>query len=136
MTQPAPPQLVALPGGAQLAPEETVLMGGRFMYSTIVFYEHTELVLTNRRFYARRPNMNFGLIPVGGNNSAYPVENIAGVSSGTEFRIGNVIIGILAALVGVFALMRFAVVLAGQTNARSVRSVDCASSGAAKALSG
>jgi hypothetical protein len=36
------PQLVTLPGGAQLAPGESPLVGDRFMFSTIAFYLHTE----------------------------------------------------------------------------------------------
>jgi Short C-terminal domain len=94
-----------LPGGARLAPGETVLMGGRFMVSTIVFYLHTELVLTDRRLYSSRPNRAFGLIPVGTNNAAYPVENIAGITSGTRFDIVGVIIGLFAIVFGALAML-------------------------------
>ena len=113
MTEPAPPQPVRLPGGAQLAPGETVLMGGRFMYSTLVFYRHSELVLTNRRLYTRRPNMTLGLIQIGAENKAYPVENIAGVSSNTEFHFAGVIIGVLTALVGLFTFLIPGLAIAG-----------------------
>ena len=98
-------QPARLPGNAQLAPGEQIQMGGRFMYSTVVFYVHTELVLTNRRLYASRPNMAFGFIPVGTQNAAYPVENIAGVSSSTRFDILGVIFGIFAILAGVVAAL-------------------------------
>jgi hypothetical protein len=39
-------QPASLPGGAPLAPGEAPLVGDRFMFSTIAFYLHTELVLT------------------------------------------------------------------------------------------
>lgn len=72
-----------LPGGASLAPGETVLVADRFMFSTVAFYLHTDLALTNRRLYAVRPNTLLGLIPVGTARSNFPVENIAGVNAGT-----------------------------------------------------
>lgn len=96
--------LARLPGGAQLAPGETPVLSDRFMYSTIAFYLHTDLVLTNRRLYAMRPNTLVGLIPIGTGRSAYPIENIAGVSAGTRFDIMGVIIGSFAVLFGLAAL--------------------------------
>lgn len=99
------PQPARLPGNAQLAAGEQIQMGGRFMYSTVVSYAHTELVLTNRRLYASRPNMAFGFIPVGTQNAAYPVENIAGVSSSTRFDILGVVFGVFAILAGIVAAM-------------------------------
>jgi hypothetical protein len=96
-------QPATLPGGAPLAPGEVSLMGDRFMFSTIAFYLHTELVLTNRRLYAVRPNTIFGLIPVGTGRSTFPVENIAGVSAGTRFDVIGVMIGAFAVLFGAAA---------------------------------
>ncbi len=97
-------QPATLPGGAPLAPGEVPLVGDTFRFSTIAFYLHTELVLTNRRLYAVRPNTIFGLIPVGTGHSNYPVENIAGVSAGTRFDVLGVILGVLAVLVGLAAV--------------------------------
>ena len=99
-------QPVSLPGGAPLAPGETPLVGDRFMMSTIAFYLHTELVLTNRRLYALRPNTLLGLIPVGTARSNFPIENIAGVTAGTRFDIAGVIVGGLAVLFGL-ALLQY-----------------------------
>ena len=96
-------QPTSLPGGAQLAPGEEILLGDRFMMSTIVFYAHTELVLTNRRLYAVRPNLTLGLIPVGAGRSAFPVENIAGISAGTRFDILGVVFGIFGVLAAIVA---------------------------------
>lgn len=93
-----------LPGGAALAPGESVLVGDRFMFSTIAFYLHTDLVLTNRRLYAVRPNTLLGLIPVGTARSNFPVENIAGVNAGTRFDVLGVIFGAVALLFGLGAL--------------------------------
>lgn len=95
---------LGLPGGAALAPDETVLIAGRFMFSTIAFYLHTEVVLTNRRLYAVRPNTLFGLIPVGTARSSFPVDNIAGVNAGTRFDVLGVILGGLAVLIALATL--------------------------------
>ncbi len=74
------------------------------MFSTVAFYLHTELVLTNRRLHAVRPNVLFGLIPVGTNRSSFPVENIAGVSASTRFDVLGVVFGVVGVLVGLAAL--------------------------------
>jgi hypothetical protein len=74
------------------------------MYSTIAFYLHTEMALTNRRFIAARPSTLLGLIPVGTSRSSYPIENIAGVSAGTRFDVLGVIFGAVAVLFGLGSL--------------------------------
>ncbi len=104
MTEQGIGQQPGLPGGASLAPGETVLVGDRFMFSTVAFYLHTDLVLTNRRLYAVRPNTLLGLIPVGTERSNFPVENIAGVKAGTRFDALGVIFGAVAVIVGLGAL--------------------------------
>lgn len=93
-----------LPGGAQLAPGEVSLVGDRFMFSTIAFFLHTDLVLTNRRLYAMRPNTVLGLIPVGTGRNNFPIENIAGVAAATRFSIAAVAFGGIAILVGLGGL--------------------------------
>jgi hypothetical protein len=93
-----------VPGCVALAPDESTLIEDRFKYSTVAFYLHTELALTNRRFIAARPSTILGLIPVGTSRSSYPIENIAGVNAGTRFDILGVIFGAAALLVGVSAL--------------------------------
>jgi hypothetical protein len=74
------------------------------MFSTVAFYLTTELVLTNRRFYAVRPSTIFGMIPVGTKRSSYPVENIAGVNAATRFHVAGVIIGLLGLTLGSYVL--------------------------------
>jgi hypothetical protein len=90
-----------VPGGVALAPDESTLIEDSFMYSTVAFYLHTELALTNRRFIAARPSTILGLIPVGTSRSSYPIENIAGVNAGTRFDVLGVIFGAVALLVGI-----------------------------------
>ena len=97
-------QPIRVPGGVALAPDEEALIGGTFMYSTVAFYLHTDLSLTDRRFLAARPNTVFGLIPVGTSRSSYPIENIAGVSAGTRFDVLGVLFGGVALLIGLAAL--------------------------------
>jgi hypothetical protein len=92
------------PGGVALAADESTLIVDRFMYSTLAFYLHTELALTNRRFIASRPSTLAGLIPVGTSRASYPNENIAGVNAGTRFDVLGVIFGAFALLVGLGAL--------------------------------
>ncbi len=88
------------PRGVVLAPDEAVNVSDAFMYSTVAFYLHTELALTNRRFIAARPNTILGLIPVGTSRASYPIENIAGVTAGTRFDILGLLFGGLALLFG------------------------------------
>lgn len=107
------PQPVGLPGGAPLAPDEAPLVGDRFMLSTIAFYLHTELVLTNRRLYAIRPNTLFGLVPIGTARSNFPIENIAGVTATTRFDILAVLIGGFGILVGLVALAAPSIAILG-----------------------
>ena len=95
---------VGLPGGAPLAPGEKPLVGDRFMLSTVAFYLHTDLVLTNRRLYAIRPNVLLGLVPVGASRSNFPIDNIAGVTAATRFDVPAVLIGTVGTLVGILAL--------------------------------
>ena len=95
---------IRVPGGVALAPDEDALIGGTFMYSTVAFYLHTDLSLTDRRFLAARPNTVLGLIPVGTSRSSYPIENIAGVSAGTRFDVLGVLFGGIALLIGLAAL--------------------------------
>jgi hypothetical protein len=104
MTVPGSGPQTGLPGGASLAPGEAVLVGERFMFSTVAFYLHTDLVLTNRRLYAVRPNTLFGLIPVGTARSNFPIENIAGVNAGTRFDVLGVVFGAVGILFGLGAL--------------------------------
>ena len=92
---------IRAPKGVVLAPDEGVHIAEVLMYSTVAFYLHTELALTNRRFIATRPNTVLGLIPVGTNGASYPIENIAGVSAGTRFDILGVLFGGVALLFGV-----------------------------------
>jgi hypothetical protein len=92
------------PGGVALAADESTLIVDRFMYSTVAFYLHTELALTNRRFIASRPSTLAGLIPVGTSRASYPIENIAGINAGTRFDVLGVIFGVFALLVGLAAL--------------------------------
>lgn len=93
-----------VPSGVALAPGEHAHIGESFMYSTIAFYLHTELALTDRRFIASRPNTLLGLIRVGTSRSSYPIENVAGVSAGTRFDILGIIFGGFALLVGLGGL--------------------------------
>jgi hypothetical protein len=74
------------------------------MLSTIAFFLHTELVLTNRRLAAVRPHTILGVIPVGTDRQSFPIENIAGVSSATRFDIAGVLFGLLGVFVGIAAL--------------------------------
>jgi hypothetical protein len=93
-----------VPGGVALAADESTLIVDRFMYSTVAFFLHTQLALTNRRFIAARPSTLAGLIPVGASRASYPIENIAGVNAGTRFEILGVLVGLLVGFIGLGAL--------------------------------
>lgn len=54
---------IGAPKGVGLAPDEGIHIAEVFMYSTVAFYLHTELALTNRRFIAARPTPCLDLSP-------------------------------------------------------------------------
>src|SRR5438552_4221368 len=91
---------VTLPRGAKLAPGETPALGYTFRYSLLAFYLRTQIVLTNRRLYAARPNTLFGLIPVGTRRSVFPIDSIAGVGATTRLSLATLVLGGLAGLIG------------------------------------
>jgi hypothetical protein len=100
-----------LPDGAQIAAGEYPLMGASFMLSTVAFFLHTRIAVTNRRLYAVRPNTFIGLVPVGAARSNYPLENIAGVNAASRFSV----IGAIVAVV----LFFFGIALLGQPRSES-----------------
>ena len=105
MSAPIDPDITSrLPGGGALAPGEAVLVRDDFMLSTVVFYLHTEMALTNRRLYAKRPNTLFGLIPVGTARSNFPIESIAGINAASRFNVIAAILGGVAILGGLGSL--------------------------------
>lgn len=93
-----------LPAGVPLATGEHPLVGERFRLGTVVFYLQAQLVLTNRRLYAARPNTLLGLIPAGTSRTNFPIENVAGVSASTRFNLLGFVAGALAALLGFWTL--------------------------------
>jgi len=93
-----------LAGGASLAPGEAPLVSDRFMLSTIAFYLHTDLVLTNRRLYSLRPSTVLKLIRVSSDRSSFPIENIADVRAGTRFELLGIFVGAFGILFGLAAL--------------------------------
>ena len=95
---------VGLPDGAPLAPGESVLMRERFQLSSLAFHLHTDLALTDRRFYASRPNTALGLVVVGTDRKSFPIENIAGIEASTIFSIPGIVVGLVGALVGVLTI--------------------------------
>lgn len=94
---PAPEQL---PDGAPIAPGEYPLLGGAFMLSTLAFFLHTRIAVTNRRLYAVRPNTFLRVIPVGAARSNYPLESIAGVNAASRFSVMGAVVAIALFFLG------------------------------------
>jgi hypothetical protein len=98
------PPVPSLPSGAKLTPGETPVIGYSFRYSTVAFYLHTEVVLTDRRLYAARPNTLLGLIPVGTRRSAFPIENVASVGAVTRLSLFRLVLALIAFWIGTSGL--------------------------------
>jgi hypothetical protein len=91
-----------LPGGASLAPGEDVRLMARFMASTLAFYTHTELGITNRRIYGERPQLAAGLVPLGRERSDFPIGNVAGITIRTGLSVSTFVLGLLWSGVGLW----------------------------------
>jgi hypothetical protein len=87
-------QPTALPGGFLLTPGEAILINEKFMLSSMVFYLHTNLSLTDRRLYVARTHVSLGL-PVGASNDSFPIDQIAGVSTVMDLNIPLILLAVV-----------------------------------------
>jgi hypothetical protein len=80
------------------------VLGYAFRYSNVAFYLRTEIVLTDRRLYAARPNTLLGLLPVGTRRQVFPIDNVASIGAVTRLSILSLVLAVLAILIGISAL--------------------------------
>lgn len=90
-----------LPDGITLAPQERVFRSGSFAFSTLLFFLHWRMAVTNKRLVGRTPNTILGVIPLGATQVSYPLSNIAGVQMRTSYSGLWLILGILFLLAGI-----------------------------------
>jgi hypothetical protein len=89
-----------LPGSVVLAPNERVVAAEQFIFSPLLFFLSTRVVLTDQRVAGERPNTLLGLIPVGAETFTYPLASVSAVATSTRLSILRVLVGAVLALVG------------------------------------
>lgn len=74
-----------------------------FSYSTLLFWIKGSVQVSDRNIITRIPNrIFFGLIPAGLNEDTIPIRNISNVQVSSNFRLRDVIIGIILMMTVVF----------------------------------
>lgn len=91
-----------LPGGATLGSGETVVHSEELAVSLILFFLKIKVAVTNRRIVGQWPTTFLGLIPVGSSSVTYPLTNVASVATGTSILLGNLIVGAILTLIGLY----------------------------------
>ena len=85
-----------------LAQDEKVSQEYKFSYALFLFFLKTHFWLTNKRLIINAPNV-FLFIPTGKNTVTYPLRNIGGVQTKTEFKFWNLVGGVILLLIGLKA---------------------------------
>jgi hypothetical protein len=91
----------AVPGGIQLGPGELIAKTSSFMFSILLFFLSTSMVLTNKRLTGEVPNTLLGVIPVGSRKFNYPLSNISAVGINTKISFWRLILGLILAWAGI-----------------------------------
>lgn len=86
------------------APGETNICEAQFSPSLLLFWLKADMAVTNRRFVARRPNTLLGVIPLGYQDVAFPLHNVASAGAAVRFSLWRAIIGALLAIGGLGSL--------------------------------
>lgn len=86
------------------APGETNISEAQFTQSLLLFWLKTDMAVTSRRFVARQPNTLVGLIPLGYQDVAFPLPNVASAGVSVKFSLARSILGALFVIGGLSAL--------------------------------
>jgi hypothetical protein len=82
-----------------LAQDEQVLYQYNFSYSLIFFFLKSHFWITNKRMIVNSPNLLL-IIPVGNDTVTYPLRSIGGVKTRTQFKFGQLFMGIILLIIG------------------------------------
>ena len=84
----------------QFAPGEQNVKETSLSTSGILFWLQTLIGVTNTRVVTRAPNTILGVIPLGYQDAAYPLSNVASVGVNARFSVRRLIVCLLCLIVG------------------------------------
>ncbi|MBD0328169.1 MAG: hypothetical protein ICV68_17230, partial [Pyrinomonadaceae bacterium] len=82
-----------------LGQDETIQQEYHFSYSLLLFFLKSHFCITNKRLIVNYPNVFF-VIPIGNSTVTYPLRNIGGVKTKTEFKFMSLLVGVALLLIG------------------------------------
>jgi hypothetical protein len=82
-------------GNLVFAPGETNISEEHFSSSLLFFWLKTEMAVTSQRFVSKRPNRLLGVIPLGYQDVAFPLHNVASAGVGVKFSLLRALFGAL-----------------------------------------
>jgi hypothetical protein len=91
-------------GNLKFAPGETNVKEESFSPNVLLFWLRTEIAVTTRRLVHRRPNTLLNVIPLGFQDAAFPLNNIASVGVEVKFSLAGFLVGLISVLVGIALL--------------------------------
>ena len=82
-----------------LGQDEIIQKEYEFSYSLLLFFLKSHFCITNKRLIVNAPNVFF-VIPTGNDTVTYPIRNIGGVKTKTEFKFLSLLVGVALLLIG------------------------------------
>lgn len=93
------------------APGEKDIIGESFSPNILLAWLKTSIAVSNTRVQYRTPNTILGIIPLGEERKTIPLNNVAAVNTNQKFNMGNFIIGLIFAIVGLGTISNSATLL-------------------------
>jgi hypothetical protein len=84
----------------QFAPGEQNVKETSLSTSVVLFWLQTLIGVTNTRVVTRAPNTILGVIPLGYQDAAYPLSNVASVGVNARFSVRRLVVGLICLFVG------------------------------------
>lgn len=86
------------------APGESNISATVVRPSLVLFWLKTEMAVTSRRVVTREPNTILGLVPLGYDDAAYPLNNVASAGVSIKFSLFRAVFGAIFFLLGLSLL--------------------------------
>jgi hypothetical protein len=97
-------------GNLKFAPGETSVKEDSFSPNVLLFWLKTEIAVTTRRLVQHQPNTLLNVIPLGFQDAAFPLNNIASVGVEVKFSLRSFIAGVFLSILGLAFLGKSAAV--------------------------
>jgi hypothetical protein len=91
-------------GNLKFSPGETSVTQALFSSNPLLFWLKTELAVTTRRLVEREPNTLFNIIPLGFNDAAFPLNNVASVGVEVKLSLRSFLVGVIFTILGLALL--------------------------------